>query len=432
MAALTRRDPRRRITGVAALVGLAGALALALGLTLDPERTLHAYLTAYAYAVSLAVGALILLQIGYLVGSGWMAVLRRIHELAAGALLPLALLFVPIALGAAYIYVWVDPPESAPAHFHHVLEEKRAYLNLPFFCVRAAIYFAIWLLTFGLLRHFSRARDPELPDDEEGLDGGTPVDAPRPAPPPPPPPVGDPIAALRRERIVSAVMLPAVGLAITFAAFDWLMSLQPVWYSTMFGVYYFAGGFVGAIALTVVLTALARRRSLAVLGVVTRHHFHALGRMMLAFTVFWAYVAFFQAFLIQIADRPEEVTFYLDRIHASWEDVAYVLILGHFAVPFLLLLPQRLKFRPRYLAVLAAWILVIHYVDVYWLILPVLDRAGFSPHWVDLAAPAAVLGLTIAWVAWRQRGVPLVAHGDPLLHDGLHYASTTSPEPRTA
>ena len=388
MAALGRIG---RLALGAAAVAVVGGAATAAGAWLDPTRAAHAYLAAFAYVASIAVGGLVLLLIGYAAGARWMAVLRRLHETLVVGFPLLALLFVPVALGVEYLYPWAGPAALSEPE-RHLIDLKRTYLNVPFFVARTALYFAVWILAAEVLRRWSRRRDRE------------------------------PVTDLGRERAFAAALLPPVGLAITFAAFDWLMSLQPTWASSMFGVYFFAGGFVAAIAL---LAVLARRAVVTGAVALTPHHFHALGRLLLAFVVFWAYAAFFQAFLIQIANKPSEVTFYLARVTGSWKAFVYILVLDHFALPFLLLLPRAVKYSSGYVAVVATWILVLHYVDVYWLVLPVLGGAGVAPHWLDLSALAAVGGATVAWCAWRQRGVPLLVAGDPLVPEGLHYASPT-------
>jgi hypothetical protein len=160
-------------------------------------------------------------------------------------------------------------------------------------------------------------------------------------------------------------------------------------------------------------------------GVVTPHHFHALGRLLFAFVVFWAYAAYFQVHLIRMADLPEEVTFYLDRFEGAWWVFVWLLILGHFALPFLVLLRRSVKFRPRAMAAAGWWILVMHLVDVYWIVIPSQVQGQMVFHWLDLAALAAVLGTALAVAAWRQSGVRVIAERDPLLPEGALYRSKT-------
>ena len=385
-----------KVIAVSLIVAIVGFALCGVGLAVDPRRTWHAYLSAYAFAASIAVGGLVLLMAGYAISARWMAVPRRLIEAVTMALPALAVLFIPIVIGAAELYPWHSPNPDLADHVHHLIHHREAYLNLPGFIARAALYFAIWMAAAELLRAWSVRRD------DRGV------------------PPGDPRDALTRERNLSTVMLPAVGLAITFAAIDWVMTLEPAWFSTIFGVYYFAGGFVASIALVTLLAARARRRD-DMAEIITRHHFHALGRLLFAFVIFWAYAAFFQAMLISIANKPEEVEFYLARTEGAWSVFIYILVLGHFAAPFLALLPRRVKMRPRAMVIASCWILAMHAIDVHWLVVP---RAGLAViHWVDFAAQAAVLGVVIAFAAWRQHGVAVVAANDPMFADGRRYRS---------
>ena len=363
---------------VLAVVGLGLA---AIAIALDPRRGMLGYLAAYAAVISVAVGTLIFQLIAHAANATWPAPLRRVFESITVALPVLALLFLPIGIGLGELYPWV-----------HEATRKEGWLDTPFFLIRSVIYLGAFVVAAEVLRRRSRLRDREL----------VPID---------------------RDRRFSSGMLPPVGLAITFAAFDWLMSLQPAWFSSMFGVYYFAGGFGGAFALTAILAWRARER--AGLDVaITPHHFHALGRMLLGFVVFWTYTHYFQGFLIQIADRPTEVTFFLQRTQYGWGGLLWVVLVTHFIVPFFLLLPRRLKMRPRYLAAVGALVLVGHVLDVFWIVVPASGEA-LSLHLADLASLVGIVGACIAVAAWRQRGVSVVPAGDPFLADGIRYASPT-------
>jgi NADH:ubiquinone oxidoreductase subunit 6 (subunit J) len=221
-------------------------------------------------------------------------------------------------------------------------------------------------------------------------------------------------------RALSGGGLPLVGLATTWASFDWTMSLQPEWYSTVFGLYFFAGAFVGAIALVSVMMNVSRLWGPSPLPM-TPDHAQALGRLLFAMVIFWAYMAFSQLLIYWIADIPKEVTFYARRMTGSWTAVTYVLVFGNFVVPFFALLNRRWKRHPNYLAVVAAWVLVVHFVDVYWLVLPVYDREGARPSWLDLGAILFVGGLSGAWIARRYLDAPPVPLHDPELAEGLGY-----------
>jgi hypothetical protein len=388
--------PRRAlaITAALALLGLAVA---AIAIAVDPARALLGYLAAYVTVCAIAVGALVLLQIGYATNARWLAPLRRLQESITLVFPVLAVLFVPIALGLEHIYVWADPHAQLAPHVQHALDTKRAWLSPTAFVIRSATYLAIFLVTAEVLRRWSRRRDGLVAADDAEV-------------------------ALRRERMFACAMLPPVGLAITFAAFDWVMSLQPAWFSTMFGIYVFAGGFSAGIGVLVLLAWQEHTGQSALL--VTRNHFHALGRMLFAFVVFWAYTSYFQGFLIQIADRPVEVEFYIVRLHGGWYAVLWAVILARFALPFFLLLPRSLKFRPRYVATVSVIVIVGHVLDVYWLVVPSGSDTALV-HWGDIAALIGIAAACVAVGLWRQRDVPLVVTGDPFLRAGIAYESPT-------
>ena len=359
----------------ALIVGLAGAVAVAIGIAVDPERTLAAYLVAWTTCVTIAAGALAVMLIGYAANARWPAAIRRISETITLGLLPLAVLAIPLLVFAADVWPWVEPsPETAA---------KRAYLSLAPFGVRTTIYLAILVISAEVFRAWSRRRDRV------------------------------PSAALDRERRVGSALLPVLGLTLTFAAFDWLMSLQPAWFSSIFGLYVITGALSAGLAMTIVL---ARGRV-----PIRPDHFHAMGRLLHAFVILWVYIAFFQAFLIVIANRPDEVTFYIARSTDGWRWITAAVVILQFALPFPLLVPRRLKFRPRFVAGIGVMLLVAHYLDMWWLVLPV--HGAPIPSWTDAAALCAVAGLTTAACAWRARGVPLLPSGDPHLAEGLAYTS---------
>jgi hypothetical protein len=385
MAALRRDFDARPTIIVAGGIGVAGALALAIGIAVEPRRALAAYLAAWVTAVTIAVGGLAMLLIGYAANARWPAAIRRLTEAIACALGPLALLLVPLLVGARHLWPWVEHGG------------RSGYLTLPGFVVRAVIYFAIWIAAAELLVAWSRRHD-RLPM----------------------PQVGHGMDALDRERTLASAFVPLAGLALTFAAFDWLMSLQPRWASTVFGLYVICGTLGAGLATTIALAWLGvRARAIPLTG----DHFHAMGRLLLAYVVLWAYIAYFQAFLIQIANRPDEVTFYLARTADGWRAITVLVIALRFAVPFPALVLRRAKFRPAYTGTIAALVLIGHYLDVWWLVIP--PFGGPLPSWLDGCALCAVFGLAIAAAAWRAHGVPLLPIGDPYLQAGLTYTSKT-------
>ena len=405
MAALkdpARVDPRRLLRR-AIPVAIVGAIAMLVGFIVEPRRAFAAYLVAWSFGATVAMGAIGFLIMGYATNARWVAVVRRPTETVASALGPIAILFVPLAIGARYAWPWVDPPPELAAE----LAPRAAWLDPAFFVVRSAIYLAVFLVTFEVLRAWSRARDGVVPPA---------LPAPR------PPEYGpDPPRALDRERGFSSAMIIPCGLALTFAAFDWLMSLEPTWFSTAFGLYVTCGALASGLAGVVVLAA--RGQDAGVLPL-TRQHFHAMGRLLLAFVMLWGYIAFFQAMLIQIADLPDEVPFYLVRIGDGWAAWTWILVALHLAIPLVLLVPRAIKRAPHALAAVSVMLLAAHYLDLWWLVIPP-TGCGPSPSWTDAAAIASVGGVTVIGVALRARGVPHLADGDPYLRDGLEYRSTT-------
>jgi hypothetical protein len=381
----------KRARNVALAAAVLGFAIMAVGVFVDPTRALFAWLSAFAFAFTTAVGALFLVQVAHVSKAGWLVVIRRFPEAVSGTLPILAVLFVPLLLGARRLYPWAVPLEAMDDVTRHIVEEKRAYLNLPFFGVRAAAYFAVLVAVNELLRRWSLANDAR----------------PR-------------IELTTRMRALSAASLPAMALVLTFAAFDWLMSLDPSWYSTMFGFYAFAGGAAGAVGLVAVLVARARTEP-ALARQITVEHTHALGRLLLALVIVWAYIAFSQFLVVWIADLPEEISFYATRVAGSWTPFTWVLVLGHFVVPFFVLLSRGLKRRPSALAIAGGWLVLMHLADVYWLVMPAHDASGTRLHWLDLGALLAVCGSQAAVGLTRfARAAPIPTSG-PELARGLEY-----------
>jgi hypothetical protein len=381
-----------RARNVAGAIG-AGGLALTLlgGILGDPRRALFSYLVAYVYWLGLALGALILLGSFHASNARWPVVLRRCLEFVPSSLPLFALLLVPVVVGLRHLFPWVDPA-ALVGEVRQTVEHRRPYLNVPFFVVRAALYFAVWIAVSWLLRAWSIRQDET---------GG--------------------VELTRWQRRLGAGSLPFLALTMSFAAFDWMMSLDPRFYSTIFGVYWFAGSFVGAFAILAVAGAATRGDPTQFGAHMNLEHFHSVGKYLLAFVAFWGYIAFSQFMLIWIANVPEEVPWYFVRIFGGWLPVFAFLALFHFLVPFFLLLSRPLKRDPRRLAWLGLWLLLVHWVDLYWVIMPVLDPSGPRPSLWDLTAIAGVGGLAVAFVLWRMHGVAAVPLRDPYLEDSLRY-----------
>lgn len=380
-----------KLLTTALVVGLVGSVLTIVGAVLDPIQAAFSYLIAFAYVLSLFLGALLFVLAVHASNATWPVAIRRLPEavIAGGPLL--AGLFVPVAFAIPVLYPWARPAGLDPETLH-LLAHKRPYLNLPFVLARAAIFFAAWIAIGAVLRRWSLRMDRPLPHE-------------------------DLRARLRR---LSSLTLPVVGLFGTMAAWDWLMALSPDWFSTMFGLNYLAGGFLAALAV-VTLLALSARHS-GYLPELGADHRYALGRLLFAFLVFWAYTWYWQYFLIWIANRPLEVRWFVARTEGAYSAVAWFLIVGHFGVPFFILLSYWVKRRARALGAVAAWILFAHYFDVHWLIAAA-RRRPWPFSWMDAATLAAVLGLFAAFALWRQRGRLVAPVFDPLFRKALEYRS---------
>jgi hypothetical protein len=382
----------RRLLSLSAGVGLVGlALTLVGGLAFDLRRVLFSYLVAFVTWLGIALGALILLGALHASNARWSVVVRRFLENASHVVPLFVVLFLPIALGMKRLFPWVDP-SGLEGEVAEIVHHKAPYLNTSFFLVRAAIYFAVWILVAWALRAWSVRQDD----------------------------AGDPGLTLRQRRL-GAGSLPFLALTMTFAAFDWMMSLDPRFFSTIFGVYWFAGSFMGAFAVTIVAANATRPDPTGFGHHMNLDHFHALGKFLLAFVAFWAYVAFSQFMLIWIANIPEEVPWYILRIRGGWLWVGAFVALFQFVVPFFLLMQRGVTRNPRRLAWVATGLLFVHWIDLYWLVMPHLDPGGPRPSLFDLTAFVGVGGVTVAFTLVRMRATPSVPVRDPYLEDSLRY-----------
>ena len=358
----------------------------------EHATVLGGYLVAFTYWIGIVVTATIWNAIFHASAAKWMVVLRRVLE-GMGAALPIfVLLFIPIVLGMSVVFPWVNPSRAMNTEQLEILSHKAPYLNVPAFLIRAVVYFAVWLAVSTRLRQLS------LKQDEVG--GTEPT---------------------RLMRWLGAGSLPFLGLAITFAAFDWLMSVDPFWISTIFGVYYFAGSFVCCMCVVALVIAFTRKNATGLGGAVSQHHLYNVGKLMLAFTAFWTYCAFSQFMLIWIANIPEESAWYVVRMKGGWTNVGIFLIVCNFFIPFFVLLSRPLKLRPRALAVVAVWLLVVHYVDIYWLVMPGLFPDGPHPHLAHFTALLGVGGVAVATALWRASGHYAIPVKDPNLSYSLRY-----------
>ncbi len=382
----------RRLLNLASAVAAAGlGLTLVGGLVFDARRALFSYLVAFVYWVGLALGTLILLGAFQASSARWPVVLRRFLETVPQSLWLFVVLFAPIALGMKRLFPWVDP-QALRGDLARAVRNKLPYLNPTGFLLRAAVYFAVWILVAQVLRAWSVRQDTA---------GG--------------------VTLTLWQRRLGAGSLPFLALTLSFASFDWMMSLDPRFFSTIFGVYWFSGSFMGAFAIVIIAATVTRDDPTAFGHHMNLEHYHSLGKFMLSFVAFWAYIAFSQFMLIWIANIPEEVPWYILRINGGWRWVGAFLALFQFLVPFFLLLSRDLKRNPRALSWLAAWLLFAHWVDLYWVVMPHLHPAGPRPWIFDVTAFVGVGAAAVAFTVLRMRGTATVPVRDPYLEDSLRY-----------
>lgn len=383
------------------VVTAAAGLVLLVGWLVNPRQFYHSYLFGYVFALDIALGALFWVLIHHVSDAGWSVGLRRVFENVSRAILPLTLLFVPVLVGIFngqlhdwYTIIHGDEP-AAGTHEHHQWHRKHVYFGTAFFLVRVVLYFAVWIGYTVMMLKWSTRQDAV---------GG---------------------AALTRKMqwwAPSGVAL--LGLTATFFAFDLVMSLQYSWFSTIFGVYFWAGGIRGSLSVGVLLV-LALRKAGLLRNTITMEHLHDSAKLMFGFTVFWTYIAFAQYFLIWYGNIPEETQFYLLRRNGAWYGLSILLPILYFVVPFFLLLPRANKRNPVTLAVASAWILFMHAYDLYWQVLPVLHHDTIHLHWLDLAAPTALLGAVVFTAVWGFRRYPLIPVRDARLNETIGYENET-------
>jgi hypothetical protein len=371
---------RRAPSGIPLGIGIAGVGVCVVGAIFDPLQFFRSYLLGWLLWLGVAVGCLAILMLYHMVGGRWGFLIRRILEAATRTLPVLAVLFLPIGFGAKRLFVWARP-EAVRAD--PILLAKSAYLNLPFFWIRAALLFAVWIGLASLLNRWSAAQDE----------------------------TDDPAIGLRLQRL-SAPGLILYAATTFFASVDWLMSLDPHWYSSIFGMAFMVGH--GLSAMAVVLLAvrfLAGTEPFA--RATSRFVFRDLGNLLFMFLMLWGYVTFSQLIIVWSGNLPEEISWYLPRLQTSWKYVSLFILLSYFGAPFLLLLSRRVKEDIRFLSRVAAWVLAMRMIDMIWLVEPTFHPAGISFHVLDFAAPIGIGGIWAAFFLRELDRRPLLATHDP-------------------
>lgn len=370
----------KRLQTVAFLVGALFMAILIVGFLIDRAQFFHSYLFAFSFWVGISVGSLALLMLQHLTGGGWGLVIRRVLEAATQILPLMLLLFFPIVLGAHWTYSWTHPEEVAK---HPVVALKARYLNLPFFTVRAVIYFAIWIALAYFLNRWSQLQDQTA--DRQYT---------------------------KRMRVLSGPGMVLLVFTVTFASIDWFMSLEPEWYSTIYGFIFVGAWTLSALAFVIaVMARLSKEEPMS--EIVAQLHFHDLGKLLLALVMLWTYFSFSQFLIIWSGNLPEEIRWYLPRTHGGWGAIALMVVVFHFAFPFLFLLSRSFKRDASKLVIVAVLILVMRLFDLFWTIAPSFTGEHFHVSWMDIVAPIAMGGLWLAVFAWALSKRPLIPINDP-------------------
>lgn len=380
-------------------IGGIALLGWAVGCYLNPEQGLRSWLLGFIFWGGLGIGSIGVLLLQYLTGGAWGVVIRRTAEAASRTLYILPILFVPLVVGVIThsLYEWTHAaPDDA------ILAHKASYLNVGFWVFRSALYFFLWGVIVYLLNKWSALQDQTQSAEESAL-------------------------YLGRATAFSGPTMVFYVLIVTFASVDWVMSLDPHWFSTIWGLLYAVGWALSLFCFSVAILAWLSSRA-PMDKVLGKRHFHDIGKLMLALVMVWAYFNFSQYLIIWSGNLPEETTFYLIRQEGAWGVIGVLLIIFHFAVPFVILLSREIKRRPMWLARLAIFILLIRLVDMYFMIGPTPRLTapkglafGLAFSWMDIVAPIAVGGIWLGFFFYQMQQRPLVPIKDPFLENAIEH-----------
>jgi hypothetical protein len=379
-----------RLSKRALYIGIAALALSAIWAVFNAEQFFRSYLLAYVFWIGIALGCLAILMVQHMSGGAWGIVIRRVLEAATRTFLPMALLFIPLAIGLKFIYTWANPEAAAGNEvLERLLKHKEPYLNVWFFRGRVVFYFLVWIGVTYFLNKWS------LEQDRTGDSRIT-----------------------RKMQNLSGPGLVLYGLTVTFASIDWVMSLEPEWFSTIFGILFMGGQGVSAMAFVIAVLILLKNRK-PFSEIIAPRHFHDLGKLLLAFIMLWAYFNFSQFLIIWSGNLPEEIPWYLRRLQGPFKWIGLILVIFHFALPFLMLLSRDLKRSGRHLAMVAIVVIFVRLVDLYWLIAPEFHHGEFHLHLLDILAPIGVGGIWLWFFCRELKSRPLLPVGDPELEGAI-------------
>lgn len=366
--------------------GAVGLVASGVGYFLNAEQFFFSYLTSFIFFTSIALASLILVMVHHITGSSWGIVIRRIPESFASNIWIWAIFILPVLLGMGNLYHWTH---TEAAMHDPVLSQKIGYLNVPFFVIRQFIYFAVWSFLGYKLHKVSVEVDQT---NDWGL--------------------------TQLLKKLSGAGIPLFGLTVAFASFDWLMTLDPHWYSTMFGIYFFAMSFQVLFPILILIVFWMHKKGLLE-NTIQKPHIYDLGGWFFAFSIFYAYIAFSQLLLIYYANIPEETIWFYHRLEGGYEYIGYSLILCRFIIPFFVLLNRDLKHRQKVLITVSVLVIFMHIAELYWIIMPNLHH-HMSLSWLDFATLIGLGGIFMGLFFQRFKKHKMIPVNDPKLEESLH------------
>lgn len=373
---------------VGTVLFIIGLIGVSLAYITDGSRSAFNNIILLMFLTSIGLGSLFLVSVEFVAGAIWSTPFRRIPEFLSSVLLVLPIIVVPLLFKLSDIFHWMHP-EVVEAD--KILSGKAPYLNVDFFIVRVILFILLWMIFYYFITKNSKKQDTSFDH------------------------------SLTKTNIkLSAAFIPVFGITISFSAFDWLMSLEPHWFSTIFGVYYFSGSILAAFAAVTLIVVWLNENGYLVKGL-TGDHYYSLGAFMFAFTNFWAYIAFSQFLLIWYANLPEETFWFLQRWEGSWVYFSVGLIFIRFVIPYFGLISQPSKMNPKRLMMMSVWLLFAHWYDLYWLAMPNYSKEGVLFSWIELAFPLLAVGVIMLLFVRLSKKNNLVPIGDPKLKRGIDF-----------
>lgn len=386
----THKELPAGLSKFGSIIFIIGLVLSLLAFFIDKERAIFNYLILYSMLISIGLGSLFLVALEYVAGADWSVPFRRIPEFLSGILPLLFILVIPLLIFNHDLFHWTH---KEVVEQDKILKGKEPYLNISFFIIRVIVISALWVLFYYALGKNSLLQDKTK----------------------------DQVLTKRNIRL-SAIFIPVFAITITFSAIDWLMSLEPHWFSTIFGVYYFSGTVIAALAAVTLIVVILKEKGYYQPWI-TDDHLYSFGALLFAFVNFWAYIAFSQYLLIWYANLPEETFWFLTRWEGSWSIISILLIIVHFVVPYAVLLSQPAKMNPKKLKFISIWLLFAHLLDLFWLVMPNMKqmKSGYFFSWIDFVFPILGVGLVMLVLSYFSKNKNLIPIGDPKLKRGINF-----------